>query len=129
VATATVVEEGGDRHLRIEYGGAIPWGYAGWRSELRGLDCSRCEAIRLRIRGAVGGERPNLYLDDGNHRWPVSLATYGEITTEWRELVVPLADIAEYGVDLTHLDALEIVFEWEPMSGAVYIDEIRFGAW
>jgi len=127
VARTDFVYDGANRNLRIVYGGAIPWGWAGWRSQLRGLDCSRCTNIRLRIRGAHGGERPNLYLDDGTHRWPVDLERYGEITTEWRDLTIPLADFAREGIDLTHLVALELVFEWEPMSGAIYVDDIRFG--
>ena len=137
VASAVTVEDAGDWFLRIAYGGAIGevqayassvFSYAGWRSDLRGLDCSECGDIRFRIRGARGGEQPNLYLDDGNHRWGVDVEKYGEITTDWREIAIPLADIAEYGVDLTHLEALEVVFEWEKMSGAVFLDDIRFGA-
>ncbi len=127
VASAVVVDEDGNRALRIVYGGAIPWSHAGWRTDLRGLDCSRCDAIRLRIRGAQGGEKPNLYLDDGNHRWPVDVEKYGIITTEWREIAIPLADLAAEGIDLTHLAALELVFEWEKMSGALFVDDIRFG--
>ncbi|MFC1661606.1 hypothetical protein ACFL3S_09170, partial [Gemmatimonadota bacterium] len=101
--------------------------YAGWGTELRDLDCSRCEEVRFRIRGAHGGEKPNLYLDDGNHQWGVDVERYVEITTSWQDIAIPLSDIAEYGVDLTHLDALKVIFEWESMSGAIYLDDIEFG--
>ena len=136
VAKATTIRGGANGHLRIAFGGTIGavepdaeeiFSYAGWETDLRWLDCSRCGSLRLKVRGAEGGERPNLYLDDGNHRWGVDLETYGEVTSEWREFEVPLADIAEYGVDLTHLDALQVLFEWEQQSGAIYIDDIRFG--
>jgi hypothetical protein len=40
---------------------------------------------------------------------------------------IPLADFEEYGVDLSHLEELQIVFEWERMSGTLYVDDIRFG--
>lgn len=102
--------------------------YAGWTTELRGVDCARCQTLSLRIRGAQGGERPNIYLDDGNFRWPVSLSDYATVTTDWQDVTIPLADFAEYGVDLSHLAELQVVFEWEHMSGTVYLDDIRLGS-
>ena len=57
----------------------------------------------------------------------IDLAGYSEIATEWRDVDIRLADLPAEGVDLSHLVALELVFEWEMMSGATYIDDIRFG--
>jgi hypothetical protein len=47
------------------------------------------------------------------------------LTTAWQEIYLPLEDYAAQGVDLSHLEALQVVFEWEEMSGTIYIAEIR----
>jgi hypothetical protein len=107
--------------------GAPGLGYAAWYTGLGGIDCSHCGVLSFRIRGKDGGERPNVYLDDGNHRWGVDIEDYVPVTTEWQTVTIPLADIAEYGVDLTHLERLQFAFEWEAMSGTIYLDEIQFG--
>jgi len=134
-ATGSIVAADGHRFYRLSYGGNIgeikPYGgelfsYAGWMTALGGIDCSRCDAVTFRIRGAKGGEQPHVYLDDGNHRWPVDIAKYAPVTTSWQQVSIPLAAFAEYGVDLTHLSELQIVFEWQPVSGSVYFDDIEF---
>ncbi len=121
---------------RLSYGGNIGdikayasglFSYGGWITSLGGVDCSKCGTVSFRMRGAEGGERPNIYLGDGNFRWGVDVEKYAKVTSNWREVTIPLSDFAEYGVDLTHLDELQIVFEWERMSGTVYVDDIRFG--
>lgn len=131
------VREPDNHAFQISYGGSIgaihkndrePFSFGMWKTELGGIDCSKCETISLRIRGTQGGERPNLYLSDGTFRWGVPIEAYVPVTKEWQEVRIPLKTYAEYGVDLTHLDAIEVVFEWEKMSGTVYIDDIRFGA-
>ncbi|MDC4225614.1 MAG: RHS repeat-associated core domain-containing protein [Candidatus Manganitrophus sp.] len=101
--------------------------YTGWATGLGGVDCSKCETLSFRIRGADGGERPNLYLSDGTSRWGVDIEEYVQITPEWQEARIPLKAFSDYGIDLTHLDVIEVVFEWEKMSGTVYLDEIRLG--
>ncbi len=122
--------------LELSFGGMIgdPTGidsqlnYAGWSTRLGGLDCSACRTLSFRIKGSEGGERPNLYLDDGTFRWPVPIHTRQPITTEWQTVTIPLSEFAEYGVDLSHLEELQVMFEWEKMSGTVYLDDIRFGS-
>ena len=84
--------------------------------------------MSFRIRGTEGGEKPNVYLDDGNFRWGVDIERYAKVTTDWREVTIPLQAFAEYGVDLTHLAELQVLFEWDKMSGTIYIDDIRFGS-
>ncbi len=101
--------------------------YAGWATHLGGIDCSGCTSVSFRIRGAQGGETPNIYLDDGNFRWNVDLEDYCTVTTEWQPVTIPLNAFADYGVDLTHLEELQVVFEWELMSGTVYLDDVRLG--
>ena len=92
------------------------------------IDCSACGVLSFRIRGGKGGEKPNVYLDDGNHRWGVDIEKYAAVTTTWQTVTIPLADLAEYGVDLTHLEQIQFAFEWEQMSGAIELDDIRLGA-
>jgi len=46
------------------------------------------------------------------------------ITTSWQEIRIPLEKFK--GVDLSHLEAIQVVFEWEEMSGTIYIPEIYF---
>jgi hypothetical protein len=122
---------------RLSYGGNIGeikayasdvFSFAQWQTELGGVDCSHCGTVSFRIRGATGGEQPNLYLDDGSFRWGVNIEDYAEVTTDWQEVTIPLSVFAEYGVDLTHLAELQFVFEWEKMSGTIYLDDIQFGA-
>ena len=132
---AGYASDGVNRFYEISFGGSIGEGsvgiaglaYALWSTDLGGIDCSQCGVLSFMIRGAAGGEKPNLYLDDGNHRWGVSVAKYAPLTTSWQRVEIPLADLAENGVDLTHLSRLQIAFEWERMSGTIYLDKIRFG--
>jgi len=121
---------------RISYGGNIgalnayasdSKSFAGWETELGGIDCSQCGALSFRIRGAEGGENATIYLDDGNFRWGVELAKYAHVTASWESITIPLNEFGEYGVDLTHLSELQFVFEGAKMSGTIYLDDIQFG--
>jgi len=120
----------------ISYGGNIGdvsgydsgLNYAGWTTELEGIDCAHCGTLSFRIRGAAGEEQPNIYLDDGNFRWGVDIEKYAKVTTSWQRVTIPLSEFADYGVDLTHLAGLQIVFEWKKMSGTIYLDDIQFGS-
>jgi hypothetical protein len=120
---------------QISYGGSVGdpredapgFAYALWSTDLGGINCLRCGTLSFLIRGSEGGEKPNIYLDDGNHRWGVDIEKYTPVTKSWQRVTIPLADFAQYGVDLSHLYQLQFVFEWEKMSGTVYVDDIRFG--
>jgi hypothetical protein len=122
---------------RLSYGGSIGVvnayasdlkSYAGWTTSLGGIDCSQCKILSFRIRGGDGGENPSIYLDDGNFRWGVNIEKYTKVTTSWQEVTLPLYEFADYGVDLTHLEDLQFVFEGEKMSGTIYLDDIQFGS-
>ncbi len=118
------ISYGGNIGEPFVYGSGL--NYSGWSTELKGINCSQCEILTFRIRGAEGGEKPNIYLDDGNFRWSVDIEKYAQITIDWQTVQIPLKDFADYGVDLTHLTELQFVFEWEKMSGTIYLDDIRF---
>jgi hypothetical protein len=55
------------------------------------------------------------------------VAKYAAVTTSWQQVTIPLHQFADYGVDLTHLAELQVVFEGVKMSGTIYLDDIRFG--
>jgi PKD repeat protein len=133
-----VVRNSPNRVYRLSYGGSIGardtaagdlMSYAGWATSLGGIDCSRCKTLSFRIKGAAGGESDDLsiYLDDGGARWGVPLKQHATVTTEWQLVTIPLEDFAGYGVDMTHLAEIQLVFEWQKMSGTVYVDDIRLG--
>jgi len=48
------------------------------------------------------------------------------LTTEWQDLRIPLETYAKQGLDLSHLDQLQIDFEWEDMSGTIYVSKVYF---
>jgi len=121
--------------LRLSYGGTIgldlgsgDFSYAGWVAGLGGINASRATSLKFRIRGQVGGERFNVYLDDGTTRKPVDSSKYFAITKEWKDVSIPLEVFGKQGVDLSHLEELQFVFEWQPMSGTIYTDDIRLTA-
>ncbi|HHI94797.1 MAG TPA: hypothetical protein ENK04_15045 [Gammaproteobacteria bacterium] len=124
-----------NRIYGISYGGSIGktfnygqgLNFSGWSMDLKGINCIACDSLSFRIKGAEGGEKPNIYLSDGNFRWLVDIEKYGEVTQDWSNITIPLKAYAKYGVDLTHLATLQFVFEWEKMSGTIYIDDIYFG--
>ena len=43
---------------------------------------------------------------------------------EWKDVAIPMEVFASQGVDLSHLEELQFVFEWKQMSGTVYVDDI-----
>jgi RHS repeat-associated protein len=121
---------------RISYGGNIGKikayasdlkSFAGWRTALGGVDGSHCQNLTMGIRGAEGEENFTVYLSDGNFRWGVDVSKYAQITADWQTVTIPLAAFAAYGVDLTHLDELQVVFEGSSMSGTVYLDDLFLG--
>ena len=128
--------ENSRRFARITYGGNIGairsygtdrFSYAVWATGVGGMDCSGAATVSFFVRGAEGAERPNIYLDDGNHRWGIDISKYSRITKDWRKVTIPLRDFSDFGVDLSHVEEFQLAFEWEKMSGTVYISDIRFG--
>jgi|GEM_PF-1189054 len=119
--------------LRLSFGGSVgldlgggDFSYAAWVTSLGGIDASANTFLRLKIKGQDGGEKPNIYLADGTTRRGVDLRKYTSVTTDWQDVYIPLQDFVRQGVDLTHLEELQFVFEWEPMSGTIYLDDISF---
>ena len=102
-------------------------GWAGCKTDLPGLDVSSYDFLSFYIKGAKGGEKVNVYLKDtDNQRRYVDVETYAPVRTDWTLVRVPLQ--AFRGVTLTSLNAIEFAFEWEPMTGTVFLDDLRFDA-
>lgn len=130
---ATIKGAYDDRGYKISYGGNIGldlgqgnFSYCGWATQLRGVDASEFDSISFYIKGKRGGEKLNIYLSDGTRRACVDIEKYTSVSADWRKVVIPLEDFSEKGMDITHLEELQIVFEWEEMSGTIYIDNLQF---
>jgi hypothetical protein len=135
--TGEVVSVEGTRAYRIDYSGNIGriitdpepvFSYGGWARGLGGVNCSDCQWLSFRVRGAHGGETPNVYLDDGHFRWGVDLEPYATVTSSWVDVRIPLEDFARFGVDVTHLTEVQFIVEWDKASGSIFIDDIGFGS-
>jgi hypothetical protein len=125
--------DNGGGALRISYGGTIGkdygqgrFSYSVWETDLMGFDARPYTFLSMEIRGEKGGERPNIYLDDGNVRRCARPREYGSIRKEWDVMRIPLHLFSGQGVDLSHLKALQLDFEWVPMSGTIYLGSIAF---
>jgi len=115
----------------ITYSGIDYWSYAGWKSMLNNLDASNCNSLSFYIKGSVGGEKPNIWLgyntkNNTYDRKFIDIERYVTITTDWKRVNIPLLDFINQGVDVSNLIELQVVFEWEDMSGTIYLDDIQF---
>ena len=94
------------------------------------LDASAFPFLSFWVRGAAGGEdftiqaadESWLAKEDSKPVGPVSKYLGGTITTNWQEVVVPVAD---FWLDGTMLGGLTFNFT-NPGAGAVYVDDITF---
>jgi hypothetical protein len=102
-----------------------PNGYAVWQTSLEAVNLSSYDTLSFMVKGVAGNERPNIYLTDSfDNRGFINIETYGPVTQDWGCINIPLQDFG--GVYLTSLETLQIAFEWEPMQGTVYLDNIQF---
>ena len=118
--------------LRITYGGSIGkdlglegFSYCAWVTSLQGLRVNESDFLEFDIRGAIGGGMPNVYLDDGNMRRPYLFQKGEGSAGRWRHVSIPVSAFAELGIDLTHLDEVQFVFEWQQVHGTIYLDNLQ----
>lgn len=112
---------------RLTFAGVTPSGWALAESPLKGFNATAYRTLALAIKGAAGGERPNIYLaDTAGQRAYVDIENYLNLSTAWQQARIPVEDFAAQGINLAHLDKLQIVFEWDTMSGTVYVDDLKF---
>jgi hypothetical protein len=111
---------------RVSYGGVTGTAWAAAGSDLMDLDASGYEILSFYIKGASGGEKPNIYLADNVIRKFVNIEDYVSVTTFWQWVRIPLEDFAALGVNITDSSYFQVVFEWEEMEGTIYLDDIQF---
>jgi len=118
---------GGDGYsLELTYSGVTPDNTCGWILTLGDMNVSNLNMLGFYVKGMSGGENFNVYLSDGINRAYVDIRDYLTLRTDWHHVKIPLIDFANQGLDFSNLERLEIVFEWEEMSGTIYLDNIEF---
>jgi len=127
--------------LRLDFTAlSLPHSYSGWEVLLgdinNGIDLTPYNSLTFYIRGAAGGETPNVWLmtpiaGGGYRRYYRDVETYKQVTTQWQEVVIPLdhftrGTLPEEEIDLQHINKIQVVFEWyeEPTSGTINIDDL-----
>jgi hypothetical protein len=112
---------------RLQYN-VTPICYGGWQTDIRDLNFSGFSTLTFWIRGASGGEKAHIYLQDSDDCQLTACRHFAKVsaTTGWQQARIPLSIYAANGVNLTKLRFFQVVFEWDNMAGTVYIDEIRF---
>jgi len=90
------------------------------------MDARAYSYLAMRVRAENGIATPNFYLADAATRVPLRAMNLPAINEEWQTIRLPLDHYAAQGIDLSHLDSLQLVFEWEEHSGTIYLDNINF---
>ena len=121
----------------VSYDGA---NYSGWEvwlgvDDFSGIDLSGYSKLVFYIKGASGGEEPNVYLmmpttADYNRYWK-AVRDVTVVTTSWRRVEIPLSDFTlgqspHEHVDLHAIQKIQILFEWypTPRSGTIFVDDL-----
>ena len=106
------------------------WGLA--VMDLAGLNASNYQTLSFYVKGAHGGEQPNIYLvsktDEIEVRGFVDIEDYITVTSSWQRVNIPLEIFENQGVDLSNLAYFQLGFEWEEMAGTIYLDNITIGS-
>jgi len=127
-STTTITHAYGDAGAGLLLTYAVPVDrFAGWETDLRNVNLSNYDRLVFNIKSAVGGEKPNIYLVDGDdERGFVNIETYADLSTQWQTVVIPLQNFGD--LDLTRIQALQVIIEWEPtgVEGTLFLDNIRF---
>jgi hypothetical protein len=120
---------GSDYGYRLSYS-VEPNCYATWQTGLLNKDFSGFATATFQIKGALGNEQPNIYLQNTPfQRYYVNVEDFvpmGRVTPSWQQARIPMSQFTAVGADLTKVYFFQIVFEWAWMSGTVYVDDIYF---
>jgi hypothetical protein len=119
---------------------AYEYSYSGWEALLgdaaSGVDLTPYTSLSFWIRGAHGGETPNVWLmmpsqPDSFWRYYRDVEAYTTITTSWKDVSIPLADFTqgtkpEEQIDLEHIHKIQIIFEWyeATTTGTIFVDDL-----
>ncbi|RLG56894.1 MAG: hypothetical protein DRN83_03065 [Hadesarchaea archaeon] len=101
-----------------------------FHSDESALDLSSYTDLRMRVKGASGGEKFKVELQDTNNNGRGVYVTVvpgfeSGLSTSWQTLVIPLYNFGPV-VDLSKVKQVNIVFDLSPTVGTVYVDEIKF---
>jgi hypothetical protein len=122
--SAAYVDERRGKHLGVRYS-IVADGWGGWGVPLKGFDARGYRYLALDVKGEKGGEVFEVGLRDAagqEKKFPIS--RYLDVSSEWREVLVPLTDFA--GLNLATLDNFNLGFNAGLGAGRVFIDNVRF---
>lgn len=121
--------EGSGYALYLSYN-VTPTCYAAWQTDLLGLDYSGFSTVSFHVKGALGNEQAHIYLQNSpTQRSYVDINDYlpaNHITDDWQSVLIPLTAFTAGGVNLATLQQFQCVFEWDFLTGTIFIDDIRF---
>jgi hypothetical protein len=140
VTNPAIVYGRGGKSLQLTYNVTLSGSYAGYLSNLSGVDLSSYNYLTFWVKGATGGEFFKITLsnnsaDNNRNKASIYITDYlqGGVTTTWQKVTIPFD--AFYNItDRTSMKDIQFIFEQynayvngSPTSGIVYIDNIAFG--
>jgi hypothetical protein len=104
--------------------------YNGFWMKLQNQDVSQYDKLSLWIKGdATAGHSTKVKLELKNAKGEVGKYTVSNITSDWQEIVIPLAQFGGL-TDLTSMTEFVVVFDdmtcAAKKQGTIYIDDIAF---
>ncbi len=108
-------------------------GWCGWHTILGVVDASKHNIFSFWVKGKAGGERFEIgFIDkerdslkmDAVYAGPVDLFSPDGVTTEWKEVKIPLSRIISQ-VNVSELTMIVIWFP-HPGEGTIYLDNMTF---
>jgi len=104
--------------------------YNGFWMKLQNQDVSQYDKLSLWIKGdATAGFSPKIKLELKNAKGEVGKYTVSNVTKDWQEIVIPLAQFGGL-TDLTSMTEFVVVFDdmtcAAKKQGTIYIDDIAF---
>ncbi|MCB9298295.1 MAG: CIA30 family protein [Lewinellaceae bacterium] len=104
------------------------WAVAAWNAP--GNDINGASTLSFKIKGAVGGEKPNIYLVSGlganEVKRMVGLENYGTVETSWTAINIPLEDFP--GINLANITQVQFAFEWALGQSTIWVDDLVFAS-
>lgn len=109
-------------------------GWAGWYTLLNNIDVTPYNTLSFWVRGEKGGEKFDIGLADGRMQdleidafflgSVTSFVQDGFVSTEWKEVKVPLAR-ASSEIDMTKMGSMVLWFKYGG-EGRIYMEDIKF---
>ena len=100
--------------------------WCGWDIPLSGVDLRSYDTLRLKLKGNSAKDYVNIYLDDGNKRWPYELKLKPGAKGEYHSYDIPLQHFRSNKLDLGCIARMQFIWEWQSGSGSISVSEIGF---